>query len=379
MVTLTKNLTTLDTIALKCDISLLKDFSYIREAFKSNNGTDDFDKKYYRLILKDTIKDFIYGLERLEIVKKETSEGIDNFIRLVINAKLLNNQYLEGLNKNNIKTALEYLTTKLKDFIKIKADDILNIFSVGYCDFTKNIKVINYNVIEYIRSINYHIITNRSLKKVRTAYMEAGTLNLMLSNKEKYIIYDKNNELQSMINDSKHKYFINDNKELLKLSENVLRLETRIIGKKRLSKILNIQLKNNDDYITLKQVLNNNINIAYNRLKSYIAKRKKDIISIDYSSMNNSKDYIRYNTGSGFYFNYKNDDNTVNYDKIKNDVIDKVLREKLSKRYAKQKIKAIYYNILDTITYYFCFNELKESKINYTFLFNEVMEKLEVA
>ena len=178
MVTLTKNLTTLDTIALKCDISLLKDFSYIREAFKSNNGTDDFDKKYYRLILKDNIKDFIYGLERLEIVKKETSEGIDNFIRLVINAKLLNNQYLEGLNKNNIKTALEYLTTKLKDFIKIKADDVLNIFSVGYCDFTKNIKVINYNVIDYIRSINYHIITMSVLK---LSYTIEGLESLIIS------------------------------------------------------------------------------------------------------------------------------------------------------------------------------------------------------
>lgn len=379
MIATAENHTTLDTIALKCEVSLLKDFEYVKSAFKVNSGTDDFDNKYYRLILKDTIKDMIFGLERLELVKKESSEGIKQFIRLVINAKLLNTRYLEGLNIFNINTALEYLTESLKQFIKLRIDDILNVFSVGYSDFTKNIKVYEYDIIEYLRSINYHIVTSRSLKSVKTAFMEAGTLNLMLSNKEKYIIYDKNNELQSMINDSKHKYFINSNKELLQLSENVLRLETRIITKKRLAKILNIQLKNENDYITLKQVLNSNVNVAYDRLKSYIPKKKKDIIDVNYDSINNIKDFIKYNSGAGFYINNRNGDNTVNYDKIKNSVINMVSSEKLSKKYLNQKIRKSYYDILDMISYYFCFNELKENKINYTVLFNEVIDKLKVA
>lgn len=373
MIALTKNQSTLDTIALKCDVSLLNDFEITKKAFKPNNGTDDYDNKYYRLILKDTIKDFIFGLERLEVVKKETSEGIKHFIRLVINAKLLNIKYLEGLNKNNIKIALDYLTGSLKDFIKIKADDILNKFQVGYCDFTKNIKVSDYSITEYLKSINYHIVTNRQLKEIKTAYMEAGTLNLRLSNNERYIIYDKHNDCLCMLKDSKHKYFINSNKELLKLSENVLRLETRLIGKKRIAKILNIQLKNNDDYITLKQVLNSNINIGYDRLKSYIPKKQKNIIDVNYKAMENIKDFKKYHYGKSLFYDYHND-----YNKLKSDIfliITKNENDKSKIRTARNN----YYNSLDSINYYLCFNELKENKINYTVLFNEVMEKLKVA
>lgn len=373
MIATVKTKTTLDTIALKCDVSLLKDFEYTQEAFKSNNGTDDFDNKYYRLILKDTIKDLIFGLEKLELVKKERSQGVEHFIKLVINAKLLNTRYLEGLNIFNIKTALEYLTKKLKDFIKIKVSDILNKFQVGYCDFTKNIKVSDYSIIEYLKSINYHIVTSRSLKRIRTAFIENGTLNLMLSNKERFIIYDKNNELESMINDSKHKYFINSNKELLKLSENILRLETRIIGSKRLSKILNIKLKNDSDYITLNQILNSNNNIGYERLKSYIPKKQREIIDINYKSMENIKDFKKYHYGKSLFTDYHKD-----YNKLKADVFSIITKNENN----KNKIRTArnnYYNSLDSINYYLCFNELRENKINYSILFNEVLEKLKVA
>lgn len=360
---------TLDSIILSTNFDNIK---INKSDFKKIIAYDDDNNKSIIHILKDKIKNHIFGLEKLSIKHKETKQGIIKKIELGFNAKILGTEYLQGLSKKNIRQSLKELTKKLKHSIKLKYKDILNKYRVGYCDFTKNIKVFDYSISEYLKAINYHVITNRQLKDIKTTFLNEGTLTFMLSNSERFIIYDKNKELQSMIDDKKQGAFIGAYPNLLKSSLNVLRLETRIIGNKRIAKILNIQLKNDDDFITLNQVLNSNINIAYDRLDKYSNKKiKSDVIDTNFYSINKLKDFNKYFIGKSLFETYNKD-----YNKLKKDLIS-IYKNHNSKN--KTYIFKIFYRYLDNINYYLCFNELKENKINYTVLFNEIIEKLKVA
>lgn len=363
------NQTTLDTVVLSNYFEKLK---INKEYFKKIIAYDDDDNKSILYILKDKIKNNIYGLEKIQIKHKDIKQGIIKKIELSFNAKILGFRYLEGITKNNIKQPLKKMVEKLKPYIKLNAKEILNKYRIGYCDFTKNIKVFDYPIKEYLKSIDYHIIVNRQLKDIKTTFLNEGTLSFMLSNNERFIIYDKNRELQSMIDDKKHSSFIGEYSNLLKSSINVLRFETRIIGNKRIAKILNIELKNDDDYITLKQVLNSNINIAYNRLELYSNKKiNNDVVDVNFYNLNNYKDFQNYGFGEYLFNKYKKD-----YKKLKN-ILSNVYKNHKSKD--KTYSNKLYYRCLDKINYYLCFNELKENKINYTVLFNEILKKLKVA
>lgn len=361
--------TSLDTIVLSNYFDKLR---INKKYFKKIIAYDDDNNKSILYILKDKIKNNIYGLEKIQIKHKDIKQGIIKKIELSFNAKVLGYRYLEGITKKNIKQVLKKIVRKLKPCIKLNAKEILNKYRIGYCDFTKNIKLFNYSINEYLKSINYHVITNRQLKDIRTAFLNEGTLSFMLSNSERFIIYDKNKELQSMIDDKKQAGFIGKYSNLLKSSMNVLRFETRIIGNKRIAKILNIKLKNDDDYITLRQVLNSNINIAYNRFEIYSNKKiNNDVIDVNYYNFNKIKDFDKYLSGEALFNRYRK-----NYIKIKDD-LSNIYKKHNSKN--KTYINKVYYKYLDKINYYLCFNELKENKINYTVLFNEILEKLKIA
>lgn len=361
--------TTLDSIILSTNFDNIK---INKDNFKKIIAYDDDNNKSIIYSLKDKIKNNIFGLEKLLVKNKATKQGKIKKIELGFNAKLLGTEYLQGLSKKNIKQALKGLTKKLKHSIKLNVKNILNKYRVGYCDFTKNINVSDYSITEYLKAINYHVITNRQLKDIKTTFLNEGTLTFMLSNSERFIIYDKNKELHSMIDDKKQGSFIGAYPQLLKKSLNILRLETRIIGNKRLSKILNIQLKNDDDYITLKQVLNSEVNLSYERLKAYSNKKiKNDVIDINFSNINKLKDFNKYLIGKSLFETYNKD-----YNKLKKDLIN-IYKNHNSKN--KTYIFKVFYRYLDNINYYLCFNELRENKINYTVLFNEIIDKLKVA
>ena len=361
--------TSLDTIVLSNYFEKLK---INKKYFKKIIAYDDDNNKSILYILKDKIKNDIFGLEKIQIKHKDIKQGIIKKIDLSFNAKVLGCRYLEGITKKNIKQVLKKIVKKLKPCIKLNAKEILNKYRIGYCDFTKNIKVFDYSITEYLKSINYHVITNRQLKDIKTTFLSEGTLSFMLSNSERFIIYDKNKELQSMIDDKKQAGFIGKHSSLLKSSMNVLRLETRIIGNKRIAKILNIELKNDDDYITLKQVLNSNINIAYNRLELYSSKKNNnDVVDVNFYNLNKIKDFDNYFIGKSLFYEYKKD-----YKNLKNALSNVYKNHKSTD---KTYINKLYYQRLNYINYYLCFNELKENKINYTVLFNEILKKLKVA
>lgn len=363
--------TTLDSVILSTNFDNIK---INKDNFKKIIAYDDDNNKSIIYSLKDKIKNSIFGLEKLLVKNKTTKQGIIKKIELGFNAKLLGIDYLQGLSKKNIKQSLKELTKKLKHSIKLNAKHILNKYRVGYCDFTKNIKVSNYPIIEYLKSINYHVITNRQLKDIKTTFLNEGTLTFMLSNSERFIIYDKNKELHSMIDDKKQGSFIGAYPQLLKKSLEVLRLETRIIGNKRLAKILDIKLKKDNDYITLKQVLNSQINISYERLKAYSNKKiTSDVIDTNFYNISSVKYFKKYFIGKSLFETYNKD-----YNKLKKDIFN-IYNNYKHKRKNKNYAYRVFYKQLDDINYYLCFNELKENNINYTVLFNEIIEKLKVA
>ena len=134
---------TLDSIILSTNFDNIK---INKSDFKKIIAYDDDNNKSIIHILKDKIKNHIFGLEKLSIKHKETKQGIIKKIELGFNAKILGTEYLQGLSKKNIRQSLKELTKKLKHSIKLKYKDILNKYRVGYCNFTKNIKTIEDNL-----------------------------------------------------------------------------------------------------------------------------------------------------------------------------------------------------------------------------------------
>lgn len=315
-------ITKLDTIKLKksfntCyelqDIIDNKDFIINKDCFIKYSSkpkelkNDNYLKREF-LELKQSVKDEIYGLEKLYIYQSYITDSVDKKIKtyvpimcLVFNSKLLHNDYLKSINKNNIDMALNNLITPLSNIIKLSNRFILNNFQVYQIDFTDNLKIKNYEIKDCIKAISYNsnIIDN---KKIYNDY--DTTLSYKMPYKTRFLFYDKHIEIKDTIKavkDSVNKRFFNKYSDLIANSSGIFRIERRL-NKKQLYKYLNTP---KTEKITLNKILNSSVNINYFELEKITKNKAKKMIETKLQ-IKNKKDlndyvinYFLYN-----YFNY---------------------------------------------------------------------------
>lgn len=347
-----------------------------------HNQIDNQYKIIKKYILNSDIKNKIYGLEKLDIsqVYFENKYGLKFDFRaprlsIMFNAKLLKNDYLIGLNKSNISPALDNLIKPLENIIKLSKRAILNNFNIGYIDFTENIKINNqYNILDYIKAIEYGTEIKRGIKQIKTIYEDEGTLYFDLTYKNKYKFYDKNKELIDTIKSPKNsvnKQFYSKYTALIDKSVNILRCELRINNKNhKLQKLLNIS---ENEKITLEKILNANIknNIPYSFLVKYSSNDTFNKIDYEIKDFNNIKNYKDYLMGCGInqlYFNNK---------KIKNGLMK--LKKDISNNCQNNSKPTKYNNFKKALKYHNLYLNTQKNKIDYLSIYNDLLNKLKKA
>lgn len=362
MLALTKNQTTLDTVALNKSV-----YSDFIDRYKMN--VDCFEviesKEYKTKTMKifNSVKNSIFGLERLEL-KENSYQNYISF-NIVFNAKILCNDYLEGINSNNVYNGLEYLTSKLKPYINIKVDDLLNNFSSGYVDSTKNIIVDDKMQNDYLKAINYFTCINRTYKDVSTRFIDNDTLMVLMSNNEFYKIYNKGREVFGMIDNIKHSDFIGNHPTILEKSQNKQRYETRIITNKRIVKELKINTVN--DFACLNDILKSKENINYNRLKNAIKFKENNLID---TGKLNKKDDVLFRVGESINNTMLN--NNMSLRELKNDIY-----SRYKDRKDKDKKAPHFRYMLKAYDFYIEYSN--NNIIDCNNIINDVLEKLKVA
>lgn len=375
----------LDTIALNKQfktINSINDLIIDISAFTENINKSYIHNQYKitkKYILNSDIKAKIYGLEKLEI-KQVYFEGVDGFdtvynpiINLMFNAKLLKNNYLYGLNKNNIDIALNNLIKPLENIIKLSKRIILKGFNVGYVDFTENIKIDNqYLILDYLKAIEYGTEIKRGIKQIKTIYESEGTLYFDLTYKNKYKFYDKNREVIDTIKSPKNsvnKQFYSKYTGLITKSYNNLRCELRINNKNhKLQKLLNIS---ENEKITLEKILNANIknNIPYSFLVKYSS--VDTINKIDYHYNFNNKNYNDFLIG--YAINQKYFDNSKNSFEIKK------LKKDIFNFYKNNSKSTKYNNFKKALKCHNLYLNTQKNKIDYLSIYNDLLNKLKIS
>ena len=379
-----------DTIAINKqfeNINSINDLIIDTSAFTENinksyihNQINNQYKIIKKYILNSDIKAKIYGLEKLDIsqVYFENKYGLKFDFRaprlsIMFNAKLLKNDYLIGLNKSNISPALDNLIKPLENIIKLSKRAILNNFNIGYIDFTENIKINNqYNILDYIKAIEYGTEIKRGIKQIKTIYESEGTLYFDLTYKNKYKFYDKNKELIDTIKSPKNsvnKQFYSKYTALIDKSVNILRCELRINNKNhKLQKLLNIS---ENEKITLEKILNANIknNIPYSFLVKYSS--NDTFNKNDYHYNFNNKKY--YDFLIGYAINQKYFDNSKNSFEIKK------LKKDIFDFYKNNSKPTKYNNFKKALKYHSLYLNTQKNKINYSSIYNDLLNKLKKA
>lgn len=354
--------TTLDTIALNKSI-----YPNCIDKYKINMDCfEDIQSKEYNIRtikIFDKVRNDIFGLERLELKSNPYQNTYD--FNIVFNAKILRNDYLEGINSNTVYSGLEYLTNKLKPYINIKADDLLNNFASGYIDSTKNIEVESKKQNDYLKAINYLTCINRTYKDTSTKFIDNDTLMILLSYNEFYKIYNKEKETFNMIDDKKHSAFIGACPIVLEKAQNKQRHEARILSNKRIIKELKINTVNG--FACLNDILKSKENINYDILKNAIELKENDLIDI---SKLNKKNDILYRVGKN-----------INDDIINNNLSLKELKTDIYSRYEDRKDKdkkAPHFRyMLEAYHFYIKYN--KDNIIDCKNIIADILEKLKVA
>lgn len=361
------SITTLDTISMFKDYNSLSEIILNQNLFNTcfNLKNNNKEKCYREYHLYDSIRKSVFGIERVYI---QVLENINKYrLKIVFNAKILGNHYLNGINKTNILKALNTITSLLKDYFRIDVNLLLYDFTVSLIDYTKNIRLENNNkIVNILKSINYFTILNQQVKQKRTQFMELETFTMFLSNKEKYIVYGKQTELLKKEN----KKFRETYPKVMSFAKNILRFETRIKKANRIAKALKIILSENET-LNIYKVLHSEINLTYERLYKYSYKTIKynnnNNIELDIDLME-YKELEKYIFGCGYYDITKNDINLIN---------------KIALKKSKNKKNKTYYRwlnkIKDSINYYLCISDTNNFSIDFYSIFNNVMKKLKVA
>lgn len=347
-----------DSIILNYNCNL-KDIEINQNYFEKGNACIQLnsDGKYKatqkRFNLNQKVKSKIYGLEKLEINK---SDYYGDSINIAFNAKINKARYLDNIHKNNIDTSFNNLfNNELKDIINIDYENIIKNGMVGIADVNNNIDIPNTETILYLDSILYNTDLKRNIKS-NTNFKDNKTLYLKYTKNIELTIYEKFNHL---ISDKEHSQYVIDYPNILKEAVDKLRMELRFTS------MMSIREHILKDFLkapTLENVLNaDNNNIIYNILNDNRIANIKDITTIKDIPIDD-KDLL---LGFAIYTQYKD------YETVKKEI--KKTYDDYSKR-SKEKKKCIQY-----MKYYIDYMNIKENNINYSILFNEVLEKLKVA
>lgn len=304
------------------------------------NNYFNFDVKYFcssnnKKYLNKELYFCVYGLEDLKIALNHNNEIIYFYMR--VNAKSLLNDYLSGLNKYNIYTALEYIFNNIKKYfsLNISVYCLVRMCKVVTFDITTHFNASSYSIDNVFNIVYKYIHDTDTLSKYsKSAFKNYLRLdfhsNVMNSNKKSVNhvlkIYDKHLQLSE---EKSVKDFIVDCGNVLNLSNNLLRIENRYTTVKRvISKIkiydyelfYNVSerkiLYNLSNYLTLYDLINSKTIyncliddvkriFNYTRLKNM--KNVTDsfnIINYDFSTSESDL----YALGSFYYHQYKKDD-----------------------------------------------------------------------
>ena len=173
-----------------------------------------------------------------------------------LSAKVLGNQYVKGINKNNIEGVLE--TVKKYGYLDFDSTEVLHQSKVRRIDIFKNMKVDK--VEDYVNTLKF---TNRDRNKIETT-TNWGSQSVVFrrkvsSYKERLICYDKHLELLRY----KNKGFLNqfDKTKILNDCMGVLRFETNTGGKGSFKKV---RERFNVDTNFLYDVLHSTENVIWN-------------------------------------------------------------------------------------------------------------------
>lgn len=328
---LKKYLATFDTLAFTLSSS---------HTHKNINSYFNFDVKYFcssnnKKYLNKDLYSFMFGLEDLKIALNSKNEIIYFYLR--INAKSLLNNYLDGLNKHNIYTALEYIFNNIKKYfsLNISIYCLVRMCKVVTFDITTHFNASSYSV-DNVYNVIYKYIhdTDTLTKYSKSAFKNYLRLdfhsNIYNSNKKAVNhvikIYDKYLQLSE---EHSIKNFIIKNSNVLSLSNNLLRIENRYTTVKRIiSKIKSYDYKlfydiserkilyNLSNYLTLYDLINSKT--IYNCLIDDIKKVFNYNKLVKMKDINSSFNIINYNfsvhenklfrLGRDLYNDFKKDD-----------------------------------------------------------------------
>lgn len=309
-----------------------------------------------RFNLNRKLKSKIYGLEKLEVNKDDYYGDSINF---GINAKINKANYLDNIHKNNIDNSFKDLfSNQLNGIININYENIIKNGVVGIADVNNTISIPNSETILYLNSILYNTDLKRNIK-ANTNFKDDKTLYFKYNKNIELTIYEKFNHL---ISDKKHINYISEYPNILKEAVDKLRMELRFTGMMTIKEHI---LKDFSKNTTLENILNiYDDNILFNILNDNRIIDIKDIKDLN-TIKNIPIDDKELLLGYALYTQYKD------YETVKKEI--KLKYNDYSKR-SKEKKKYIQY-----MKYYFDYINIKENNINYSMLFNEVLEKLKVA
>lgn len=375
---------------------------------KDINKYFNFDIKYFsssgsKMYLNNEFRFNIFGLEDLKIALNSKNEIIYFYIR--INAKSLLNDYLIGLNKNNIYTALAYIFNNIKKYfsLNISVYCLVRMCKVVTFDITTHFDCSDYSI-DNVYNICYKYIhdSDTMSKYSKSAYKNYLRLdfhsNVMNINKKSVNhtlkVYDKYLQLSE---ERTVKDFIINNSNVLNVSKNLLRIENRYTTVKRvISKIKTYDYKlfyticerkilyNLSNYITLYDLLNSKTIyncliddvkkvFSYNKLKKMKdISNSFDIINYDFTIKTTEK----YLLGSALYTRYKKDD-YVDLVALKKYCYSLKSDKDINKKVASRTAYDFYNKCIKAIDFYIFISENYSQKVKDIDLIDNIVTNLE--
>lgn len=212
----------IDTLKIKVEYNDIKNKDIFTHCSKSEG---DKKTEYFK------INRYIQGLNDIVI--------FPDFAIITLSSKILKENYLEGINRNNIIQVFEelekYISINYKNIIVLRADIIKNIQipQEEKADFINSLrslqKIGKYKIFEFYE--NESIVFQKDLKTV----------------KDRITVYDKKAELEAKEKD--------DTGLFLKIKdiENIIRVELNIVEQKRIKALFKCEN-------TLQNILNSKIN-----------------------------------------------------------------------------------------------------------------------
>lgn len=301
----------------------------------------NFDIKYFsssgsKMYLNNEFRFYVFGLEDLKIALNSKNEIIYFYIR--INAKSLLNDYLIGLNSNNIYIALSYIFFNIKKYfsLNIPVYCLVRMCKVVTFDITTHFDCSDYSI-DNVYNIFYKYIhdSDTITKYSKSAYKNYLRLDFhsnVINTSKKSVnhtlkVYDKYLQLSE---ERTVKDFIINNSNVLNVSKNLLRVENRYTTVKRvISKIKTYDYKlfysicerkilyNLSNYVTLYDLLNSKTIyncliddvkkvFSYNKLKKMENTINNNINIINYDFSSSESDL--YAIGCFYYSKFRKDD-----------------------------------------------------------------------